>query len=38
VLEVGEGLGKVSNEVVFVGGLDNHVINVGLDILADLRL
>jgi hypothetical protein len=36
--EVGEGMGEVSNEVVFVSGLDNHVLNVSLDVLADLRL
>jgi hypothetical protein len=35
--EVGKGLGEVSNEVIFVGGLDNHVVDVGLDVLADLR-
>jgi hypothetical protein len=38
VPEVGEGLGEVGNEVVFVGGLENHVVNVGFDVLADLRL
>jgi hypothetical protein len=38
VPEVGEGLSKVSDEVVFIGGLDNHVVDVGLDVLADLRL
>jgi hypothetical protein len=36
--EVGEGLGKVGDEVVFVGGLDNLVVDVGLNVLADLRL
>jgi hypothetical protein len=36
--EVGEGLGEVGDEVVFVGSLDNHVIDVSLDVLADLRL
>jgi hypothetical protein len=36
--EVGEGLGEVGNEVIFVGAFDNHVIDVGLDVLADLRL
>jgi hypothetical protein len=36
--EVGEGLGEVGDEVVFIGGLDNHVVDVGLNVLADLRL
>jgi hypothetical protein len=36
--EVSEGLGKVGDEVVFVGGLDHHIVDVGLDVLADLRL
>jgi hypothetical protein len=36
--EVGEGLCEVDDEVVFVLGFDKHVVNVGLDILADLRL
>jgi hypothetical protein len=36
--EVGEGLGEVGDEVVFVGSLDNHVVDVSLDVLADLRL
>jgi hypothetical protein len=31
-----EGLGVVGNEVVFVGGLDDHIIHIGFHILADL--
>jgi hypothetical protein len=37
---VGEGLGEVGyelgEEVIFFGGLDDHVVDVGLDVLADL--
>jgi hypothetical protein len=29
-------MGEVGDEVVFINGLDNHVINVGFDVLADL--
>jgi hypothetical protein len=36
--EVSEGLGEVGNEVIFIGGLDNHVVDVGLGVLADLSL
>jgi hypothetical protein len=38
VPKVGEGLGKVDDEVVFISGLYNHIVNVGLDVLANLRL
>jgi hypothetical protein len=38
MLEVGEGLGEVSNEVIFIGGLDNHVIDIGFDVIDNLRL
>jgi hypothetical protein len=38
MLEVGKGLGEVGNEVALVGGLDNHVVDISLDVLADLRL
>jgi hypothetical protein len=36
VPEVGEGLGEVGDEVVLNGGLDDHVVDVGFDVLADL--
>jgi hypothetical protein len=36
VPKVGEGLRKVSDEVVLNGGLDDHVIDVGFDVLDDL--
>jgi hypothetical protein len=36
VAKVGEGLSKVSDEVVLNGSLDDHVIDVGFDVLADL--
>jgi hypothetical protein len=34
--EVGEGLGKVSNEFVFDGSLDDYVVDVSLDVLAPI--
>jgi hypothetical protein len=35
--EVSEGLGEVSNEVIFDGSLDNYVVDISLDIFVDLR-
>jgi hypothetical protein len=35
-LEVDEGLGEIDDEVVFVSGLNDHVVDVGFNILADL--
>jgi hypothetical protein len=34
--EVDEGLGEIDDEVVFVSGLNDHVVDVGFNILADL--
>jgi hypothetical protein len=31
-------VGEVSDEVVFIRGFDDHVIDLGLHILANLRL
>jgi hypothetical protein len=36
--EVSKGLGKVGDEAVFDGCLENYVIDIILDVLADLRL
>jgi hypothetical protein len=32
-MKVGEGLDKVCDEMIFAGGLDDHVVNVGFDVL-----
>jgi hypothetical protein len=34
--EVGEGMSEVGDEVVFASGLDDHVVDVGFNVLADL--
>jgi hypothetical protein len=34
--EVGEGLGEVGDEVVFISGLDDHIVDVSFDVLANL--
>jgi hypothetical protein len=31
-------LGEVGDELVFFGGLDDHIVYVGFDVLPDLRL
>jgi hypothetical protein len=36
--EVGEDFGEVDVELVFLGGLEDHIIYVGFDVLLDLRL
>jgi hypothetical protein len=36
--KVGEGLGKVGDEVVLHHGLDNYVVDIGFDVVTDLRL
>jgi hypothetical protein len=36
--EVRESLGEVGDEVIFVGGLDDHVVDVGIDVLAILGI
>jgi hypothetical protein len=36
--EVSKGLGKVVDEAFFDGCLENYVIDIILDVLADLRL
>jgi hypothetical protein len=35
--QVGEGLGEVGDELIFVGGLDNHIIDICFDVLPNLR-
>jgi hypothetical protein len=36
--QVGEGFGEVGVELVFLSGLDDHIIYVGFDVSPDLRL
>jgi hypothetical protein len=36
--EIGKGLGEVGDEIVLHHGLDNYVINVCFDVIADLGL
>jgi hypothetical protein len=36
VPKVGEGLSEVGDEVVLSGGLDDHIVDIGFDVLADL--
>jgi hypothetical protein len=35
--QVGEGFGEVSDELVFLGGLDEHIVYVSFNISPDLR-
>jgi hypothetical protein len=35
---VGEGFGEVSNELIFLYGLHDHIVYVGFDVLPNLRL
>jgi hypothetical protein len=36
--QVGEGFGEVGDELIFLGGLDDHIVYVDLDVSPDLRL
>jgi hypothetical protein len=36
--KVGKGLGEVGNEVVLHRSLDNYVVDVGFNVVVDLRL
>jgi hypothetical protein len=36
--QVGEGFSEVGDELIFLGGLDDHIVYVGLDVSPDLRL
>jgi hypothetical protein len=35
-MQVGEGFDKVGDELVFFGGLDDHIVYVSFDIFPDL--
>jgi hypothetical protein len=34
--EVGEGFNEVGDELIFLGGLDDHIVYIGFDVLPDL--
>jgi hypothetical protein len=36
--QVGEGFGEVGDELIFLGGLDDHIVYVCFDVSPDLRL
>jgi hypothetical protein len=33
---VGEGFGEVGDELIFLSGLDDHIVYVGFDVFPDL--
>jgi hypothetical protein len=35
--QVGEGFGEVGDELIFLGGLDDHIVYIGLDVSPNLR-